>query len=142
MKIPNSTAAWVLAELYIKDGLVPRMSLLRGLCQASFDSMNDENEFSNTIAELGKAGYIEQPFSESRYQITEMGIIIFRKEIGTPLQKAQDNYNEILELRDTKYDQIINALDQTTDITLTAAKLCVKNAPLVLEFVALLSTLI
>ena len=73
MKIPNSTAAWVLAELYIKDGLVPRMSLLRGLCQASFDSMNDENEFSNTIAELGKAGYIEQPFSESRYQITEMG---------------------------------------------------------------------
>ena len=142
MKIRNPTAAWILAELYIKDDLVRRRSLVRQLCQASFESMNDENEFSSTMDELEQAGYIEQPLSDTRYQITEMGMIIFRKEIGTPLQKAQDNYNEILELRDTKYDQIINALDQATDIALTAAKLCVKNAPLVLEFVALLSTLI
>ena len=104
--------------------------------------MNDEGEFSSTMDELEKAGYIEQPFSDLRYQITETGIIVFRKEIGTPLQKARDNFNKISKHKDTKYAQIIKELDEGRDITSTAATLCIKNAPRVLEFLVSLPTLL
>ena len=140
MKIGNSTAVWILAKLYRDDGFVARRSLVRELCQASFDLMDDENEFANVIAKLDDNGYIIRQRNTTNYQITEKGMIVFRQEIGSPLKKAENNLN-FTASQNAKYESIIRVLKEGGDITLNAAILCIDNTPLLLEFLAFIATL-
>ena len=139
MKIGNSTAVWILAKLYVDDGFVARRSLVRELCQASFELMKDDNEISVTLDDLRIKGYISQNSVTQDYQITEKGMIIFRREIGSPLKKAENlNPNSF---RSAKYGSIIKVLKEGGDITLNAARLCITNTPLVLEFLTFIAIL-
>lgn len=49
LDINTPIATWVLARLFDDDMPIPRKNLLKKLCQASFDSMNADNDFADTM---------------------------------------------------------------------------------------------
>ena len=164
MDIKTPVATWVLARLYNEEKPIQRKNLMKYLCNASFDSMTGEKDFGNTLKQLIDAKYIENTTEEyadfldvlenpnapeeeqtTRLQevkrkregfvITESGIYVFRKQIGTPLEKIQTYIDKIPSVTTNKFKKIVDALKLASDIISTAVKLCVDNAPLVLEFI-------
>ena len=135
MKLTAPTAVWILAKLYDEEDPIGRKPLLKKLCQASFDLMNEGTEFSNTLAQLEKEKYVEQSYgTEKGYEITEDGIIAFRRNFGTPFEKIKNRADKLPELKNSKFSLIVKTIKDSSDATTTAAKLCIDNAPLVLEF--------
>lgn len=167
LDIRKPIATWILARLFDEDTPIPRKDLLRNLCQASFDSMLADTDFSQTINNLLNARYIEESEKEytnfvpvkdnssghtahgtntnrtrqvtqkiQGYIITEEGIIAFRKQIGTPLEKIQPHLNLFTgsASRFDKFKKIIESIKNKSNVLVPAVKLCIENAPLVLEF--------
>jgi len=166
MYIKTPIATWILARLYDVDNPLPRKNLLRNLCQASFDSMSVDTDFSTTLSELEKEGLIEferkdisdfipiqqqsgfnpaltPPETKLKeitkhvegYSITEKGIIVFRRDIATPVEKIKKFTNKITPKNQSKFREFLDELKRHTgSITSFAVNKCIENAPYVLEF--------
>ena len=127
--------------------------------------MTSENQFGNTMKHLIEAKYIEHakqeysdfipitdnpdmPLEEQTtrlqevtrkregYAITEAGIYAFRKQIGTPLELCQKNLDKIPQTATMgKFKKILETLRSEHNMIDSAVKLCVENAPFVLDFI-------
>lgn len=175
MNIQTPIATWILARLYDEPHPVPRKDLLKHLCQKSFDSMTNDSDFAKTIDDLIKSKYIEftkdtfQEFVPIRetdvlvvamggankmkevtstregYVIAEDGIIAFRRQIATPLEKIKKKIESGSILPASykpKFEQIVNALKTSHDIIHTAIIFCVDDAPQILEFIKMTMSLL
>lgn len=164
--IKTPIATWILARLYDEDNPISRKNLLRNLCQASFDSMSVDTDYSTTLSELEKEELIEferrqvsdfipvqqqsgfnpamtPPETKLKeitkhvegYSITEKGIIAFRKDIATPVEKIKKLTNKLSSSNQSKFRGILDELKRHTDsITSFAVNKCIENAPYILEF--------
>ncbi|HYL65903.1 MAG TPA: hypothetical protein VEU72_01975 [Nitrosopumilaceae archaeon] len=141
MNIKTPVATWILARLFNENKPVLRKDLLRNLCQASFDSMTSDDDFSKTTEMLVKGKYIQSVDIDNAtgttgYLITEEGIIAFRRQISTALEKIQRQLDKIPSVtRNSKFTNIVNALKSNSNILTTSIKLCIDNAPQILEFI-------
>lgn len=160
LDIKTPTATWILARLYDEEIPISRKNLMKNLCQASFDSMVGENDFGNTMKQLTDAKYIEQinqsytdlvtspsllagvggsqqvTREREGYVITELGIYAFRKQIATPLEKIKANIDKVPSMsRFEKFKNIIATLKANSNLISLGVKLCVENAPLVIDFI-------
>jgi hypothetical protein len=165
LDVKTPIATWVLARLFNENHPISRKDLLRHLCQASFDSMTGDKDFANTIQKLIDAKYIE--YTKEAYQdlvpvkdndafaiqsstklqeihrvsegyvITDDGIIAFRRQIVTPLEKIQSHLNKIPStiIKDNRFSKIFDALKSNANILESAIQLCINNAPQILEFI-------
>ncbi len=164
MEIKTPIATWVLAKLYNEELPIQRKDLMKYLCNASFDSMTGENDFANTMKQLLDSKYIEnitreysdflpvtdnlslpeeeqttrlQEVKRKRdgYVITETGIYAFRKQIGTPIEKIRPHLTKLsMTAKTEKFRRVIETLKSESDVMGPVIKLCVENAPLILEF--------
>ena len=128
----RSMVVWILAKLYVEEESITRKSLVKELCQATFDLMENANEFGVVVENLENKGYIYE--ETKKYEITETGIIVFRREIISPLINAQKNLRKIPERILSMYEIIVQTLKSDGNTALNIAQLCVQNTPLVLDF--------
>ena len=160
IKTPIST--WILARLFDEELPLGEKDLLRKLCQASFDSMNADNDFDNAITALRTAGYIEHGEKEYRelvplrnnslltvqetgmhevtrkrtgFSITKAGIIAFRRQIATPIEKIVSNVNKLDPSKTSPFKKILNELNSHRSILEASIALAIENAPHILEFI-------
>ena len=159
---PIST--WILARLYDEEVPISRKNLLRNLCQASFDSMIANDDFSSIFDALIKNHYIEFEkqsyedfypvkkvdtiqFSENEeismqkitkikegFVISEQGIILFRTRIITQIEKIRPHLKK-LENVETRFHSLIKELQSNSNTSQVIIKACIENTPLVLEFI-------
>ena len=150
----NVVAVWILARLYDDTGGITRQDLLKNLCQASFETMsnNDESDsFHESLKQLINSKYIFdassftsgitstiQPQADSGlYKITDKGIVAVRKEFGNKfinIQKHADQLTAIVNKKPT-YKKIFEAIKNSSNAVSTGIQLIVKNTPLVLSFI-------
>lgn len=165
LDINTPIATWVLARLFDEEMPIPRKNLLKKLCQASFDSMNADNDFADTMKKLEAEEYIEYskadapeflPVQEHNvvsylpsetklqkvtkthkgYVITEAGIIAFRRQIATPLEKIRRYADKLSSSHISKFEQLINELkSKSGSIISFAIKKCIDDAPYILKFI-------
>lgn len=164
LNINTPITTWILARLFDEEYPIPRKTLLKRLCQASFTSMMNDEDFGNEMEALEKDGYIEferkdriehMPLTEENivsatmtstryervstpvegYVITEKGIIAFRKEIVTKIQNIKPHIDRLAAYKIEKFKTITETVEFSTDLLKDVVKLCVDNAPLVLEFI-------
>lgn len=73
------------------------------------------------------------------YVIDDDGIIAFRRQIATPLEKIKDKIDKestmIPSQYKAKFEEIINTLKTGSDIINMAIRFCVDDAPHILEFI-------
>ena len=140
MDIYTPIPTWILAKLYEEEHPIERKTLLKNLCQASFDLMNEDSEFSNILTELQRAKYIERSdgtkngYDIIQYEITEYGIIAFRRKFGNLFEKIKIYADKSQEIRSSKFSPMVRIIKHSSDMSTTVAKMCIDNAPLVLEF--------
>jgi len=163
MDIRNPIATWVLAKLYEEDQPISRKEILKKLCQASFESMSEMDEFSTIIKQLEDEKYIEytrgnyteyipvqskssfatssetklQPVTKRKegYEIGEAGIIAYRAQIISPLEKIKTQTDILPNEKESKFSVLTDKLKATRDVAEFAVKKCIENAPQILEFI-------
>jgi hypothetical protein len=163
MNIKTAISTWILARLMDEEYPISRKNLLKQLCQASFASMTRDDEYGETIEELKKAGYIEfkqanvtrfipindglglsfsnqkrlERVNEPRegYEITEDGIREFRKQIVTTIDHIRPEIERVSKNNIKKFETIIETIRRTSNLMESVTKLCIDNAPLVLDFI-------
>lgn len=168
MDIKSSIPTWVLSELF--DGGLPRSeeNLARNLCNASFASMTNDDDFEKNIEDMTTAGYIQYTTEESidykeipittpglsvmsqltpnykikeitrkhtGYVITTKGIMAFRKQIITPIDKILPHIDKLSNIQGGKYGEIIKEMKSSAQtITRFVISKCIDNAPFFLKF--------
>lgn len=144
MESNSPTFVWILAKLYDEEKPINRKNLLKKLCQASFELMSNETvDFNNALASLERLKCIEHNWDESGtsiFVISEVGIIKFRKDLGTPLIKINQNVDKFSSVKNKKFLNILEKIKNSSDITTLAVKLCVDNTPFFIEFLNFAST--
>jgi hypothetical protein len=166
LNINTPIATWILARLFDDEKPITRKNLLKNLCQASFSSMGD-NDFDITIKQLESEKYIEftrssisenihvnsmgtlglggtkiQPVTKEYegYVISEKGIIEFRKQIATKIEKIRPLLHRLELNKIARFQKIIDTITSTASLTDSVVKLCIDNAPLVLDFIRTIPT--
>lgn len=164
MDVKTPIATWILARLFNDDIPVTRKNLLRNLCQASFDSMTNDEDFSEAIRKLENAKYIEYARKKHTelapihnpvlitmstgmqevertiegYTITEAGIMAFRRQIITPLEKIIPHVSKTRSSKIPQFAEIVTTLSSTINLAKSVVDLCTNNAPQVLDFIKIL----
>jgi len=175
LNVQTPIATWVLARLYEEQHPIPRKDLLKHLCQKSFDMMTNDSDFATTMDELIESECIkltEETFQDfvpiretnplviamntqpklkeitvtrKGYVIEDNGIIAFRRQIATPLEKIKDKVDKgavFPNTYKTKFEEIVNTLKTSSDVIHTAIRFCVDDAPHVLEFIKMVLPLL
>src|SRR5581483_5082343 len=110
-------ALWIFARLFDSSINMGRRDLLKNLCQASFDTMNEVSDFDKGLELLVTDGLISSSKlgGEAHYNITEKGIITFRKDLVKTVldsvKKVENNPGLF-----TKYKGIVESIKNTVEV--------------------------
>ena len=165
MDIKSSIPTWVLSELFDGGLPKTDEYLARNLCKESFASMTNDDDFEKKIEELKAAKYIIFTTKESEdykkvpippsilpgitpnykmqeitrkhtgYVITTKGIMAFRKQIISPVDKILLHIDELSAIQGSEYGEIIKEIKSNSkNIAQYVIGKCIDNAPLFLKF--------